>query len=344
MPRIQKDPTTTKHISKKGKSKRDLAFRSLDWEAICERVQTTTPTEPGIYPNLDFETYTRIDALNASFINTCIIHSPRKARFSALPEDAPYFRLGHLVHDKHEAKRGLDENAIANKYVVVPEAQLVRQVGNDPKTNQRYKSPKATRHYKALKEHFLEKHPGKIAVSDEWMKIADSALRDLNRNMTKEMQGGIPELTLVWKYKYNLYKARLDWLFPSGIIDLKTTKFPLQYFDLAKFGYHRQAGHYFRGYRYAYNQSNRQTQFLFPRPDSIKKFWFAVLDVTMTPSTCIFAPISDQALQTAYAELDIAYALIHRCKEQRRWPGVPSPTQFNLPPHYKEFTHDPYVS
>jgi hypothetical protein len=82
----------------------------------------------------------------------------------------------------------------------------------------------------------------------------------LNPHLVRAFQGGIPEVSVFWVDEYSIpCKARLDWLKPRTIVDLKKCANARERpFDvavmlaIAEYRYDISARHYLDGYRYLY--------------------------------------------------------------------------------------------
>jgi hypothetical protein len=82
----------------------------------------------------------------------------------------------------------------------------------------------------------------------------------LNPHLARAFQGGIPEVSAFWVDEYGIpCKARLDWLKPRTIVDLKkcanARKRPFDVaviLAIAQYRYDLSARHYLDGYRYLY--------------------------------------------------------------------------------------------
>jgi hypothetical protein len=81
----------------------------------------------------------------------------------------------------------------------------------------------------------------------------------LNPHLARAFQGGIPEVSVFWVDEYGIpCKARLDWLKPRTIVDLKKCAARERPFDVAvllaisQYRYDLSARHYLDGYRYLY--------------------------------------------------------------------------------------------
>ena len=306
------------------------------WSKVRNRrpKKDLTKIECGVYTDMDFEEYVSIDAINFSSLRTAktsLLHY----RYRPTSEPTPYFRLGTLVHaGKLEPKK------LKDLYIVVPEADLVRQVGNDPKTKKPYAAPKRTKKYAELVEAFLKGHPGKAAVTQDMLESLIGSLKSLARNARAKriFTKGVPEVTIVWEeihYGITLrMKCRIDWLRgtirkPDGICDLKTTGF-LGTFSPDTYDYHMQGAFYRRGYRTAWPK-----RLCLPPELTVVE--------SNTPHACVSAPFGESALSQGEEEIEFLLGRIALAIKARKWPGPVNPDYWVLSKWYdKDRYHKHY--
>lgn len=214
--------------------------------------------KPGIYLGMDFEEYTKIDALNCSRLKK-VRHSLRAFLENARAEESPALRFGSLCHCG-----ALEPEEFEKRYVVLPDFHLDKQ--NTTGSGEQSQS-KATKYYKQKVSQFMEEHKGKQEVSSEWMTQMMSMIKNITDHprASKFFSSGAPEVSMVWIDKKTglRCKGRIDWLHgkfgekisdklisqkAERICDFKTTQ-DVTDFSLGENGYHIQAYMYQSGWK-----------------------------------------------------------------------------------------------
>lgn len=204
----------------------------------------TLPSQPGIYKNIDYDDYSRIDALRFSNAKA-FSRTPLHARFAMEnpSDDTKSTFLGTAVH-----KLVLEPSDFTNCYAV---------------------GPKVDKRTKAGKQEWMQfelDHPNQLSINTEEMESVHGMAGALMahpfiREVIEAASGPrtIRELTVIWPEKVIggeavLCKCRIDLGVEIGattfILDLKTTK-DAAMDDFARsinnFKYHGQAASYMRG-------------------------------------------------------------------------------------------------
>jgi len=199
--------------------------------------RTPLAAAPGIYLDMPFDEYLRLDALSASTIDR--FHtSARTGVHYLMGEPTPpsrEFRLGTALH-----MRLLEPDRFKNDCV---EVEGLKD-GAIASTRAKHDA----------------EHPGKTVLSEGWTdlieRMAEGVLAHRLARRLLEHPSATSELTMVWDDPSLgvRCKCRFDLMVSNGLsaaaADLKTTKVEdLADFnrDAAKYGYHRKAAWYWRG-------------------------------------------------------------------------------------------------
>ncbi len=278
--------------------------------------------EPGVYENLDFDLYTRMNAVNASSLKNAL-HSMFHYRYApSLDPNLSQLVFGSLLHELK-----LEPDEVDKHYIVIPEKEFLKLMPNDPRTDAPYKSPKATKVWKELCAAFLAQHPGKRLVSQDWINQANEMIRSINANprAKKLFKQGQAELTIVWQDpETNLMcKARIDWLpFKTSqpITDIKscqkTSKFNN---NIGDFSYQIQAAFYIEGVKQVLKED--------------RNFAFVAVE-KQSPFDCVTACLDPHSLAVGEQQRKFLMNQIVKCVEKRRWPRPKNPANFSLPNYY----------
>ena len=276
---------------------------------------TDTPN-PGIYLDVDFETYVGWDAVNASTLKG-FTKPPAHVRHdmeSGGKEQTKAMRLGSLLH------RSIFEPEKFAIDVVVP-----------PKIDKRYNEGKA----KWVQ--FQAEHPNKEYVDPPLYTQIIGITEGLKRNeSTKALlfSGGSSEVSIVWTERKTglLCKARIDHLgpfneWPLVVSDLKTT------FDASRrnverqihnYGYHISAAHYLDGL---------ETLQPVPAGDPFRRFMWAFVE-SKAPYCAAAYEITDEALAQGLADRDRFLLKWKECTESGDWHGYPPGVEYAGLPAY----------
>lgn len=256
---------------------------------------------PGIYPGVDFETYSRWDAVNHSRLRH-FDKTPQHARWEMLhpEESSKYQALGHAIHAAL-----LEPESFAAGYVVAPDVDRRTTVG------------------KAAWAEFLRSSAGAAHITEEEM----AAVKGIRENVAKHatiseaLYGkGISELSIVWIDPETglKCKARIDRLAAIGsypfIVDVKTTHKPasLHAWQTAvqQYRLHQQAAHYLAG-----------LQVLRPLEDGYARKFAWVVCETEPPYAVRIFEAEDAALEIGRDEVAAHLRAYADCVERGSWPS-----------------------
>lgn len=320
------------------------------WERSRKRVVPDNPTRPapGIYANMPFEDYCRIDAINNSSLKG-LRTSPMHYRYSPPIDETPALRLGTFVHHGK-----LEPELLDSHYIVVPEERFAAEVLEE---RPEIKAPKSTKDFRAKVANFLKLHPGKQPMSDADFEKLAAILKQLrvHRRCKRLFADGVAEITIIWEEQIELpdlgtvdfyCKGRIDWyteshsrrtrrngpkLRTASSVDLKTTQ-DIFWFDLGTFEYHRQAAFYLRGWELAHAQMQDRKEAK-RWASHLSSHHIAVVE-TKRPYAVRCAPVSRRALDVGAREAQWCLETIAACTLNRRWPGPDDPEAWSLSPNY----------
>lgn len=273
------------------------------------------PKTPGIYPDLAFSTYLRINAISNTALGL-MEQSPLHYHEAVALETKKFLVVGELVH----AGR-LEPESFAERYVVQPEFHL------DPRNVKSDGTPsdsKATTFCKEKVKEFTAANFGKKVVPKEWYDEARAIVAALHADRRANSilnAAGPVELTIIFEDPETglLCKARIDKAAVAvGCLgDLKTTE-DLGKFakNLAYFGYHRQAAHY-------------QTAWSVACGD-VLDFWIIAVE-KKRPRCVAAAPLHEESLECGHARRRAAMRRIAECLDSDQWPGPPVPDSWRVP-------------
>jgi exodeoxyribonuclease VIII len=256
--------------------------------------------EPGVYPGMSFEEYTRIDAINFSVLSL-FKDTAAHARFGLLKEDVPTpaQALGHAVHAAI-----LEPERFARDFAVAPKVDRRTTPGK-----------KAWRNFEAA-------NLGKELVTYDQMTTCRGLLRSVSQHASARevLYGpGASELVFVWldeEYKV-LCKSRLDRAGMLGgwpcFVDVKTMSDTASLRNMEKsianYDYAEQAAMYLEGGRV-----------LRPLQEGDRRFLWLACE-TFEPFLVRLFEIESKALEFGcqrFREHIRQYAL---CRERDEWPG-----------------------
>lgn len=285
--------------------------------------------KPGIYVGLDFEKYCEIDAVNFSSLKRISV-SPMHYRYTSPGIESPALAFGNLAHTGK-----LEPDLLQKHYIVLPDKQLIRNTQKWAKVpgNRKgkddgkiYGNPKSSAHYKQQVKEFMQLHPGKQEVSEQWWKDLEGILNRLRTDKNSKMcfSSGRPEVSIVWNdLETNLLlKGRIDWVNDDLKIhsDLKTTANVASFcpYDLK---YHWQAAMYRDGWK------------MLTKEDYTP--WCVMAEKVLPYSVCA-SPYSVEGLKLGREEYRRCLHIIKKCRQKRRWPGPSSPKKgWEVPKWYK---------
>lgn len=267
--------------------------------------------DPGIYADIDFDTYRSWDAVNNSSLGA-ILRSPAhyKAAMESQRESTEQQLFGELSHTAM-----LEPLSVPKRYMVMPDLTK----GIDAKR------PTATNEYKERVEAFEKQCDGRRAVpQDVYDKIVSmSGALATHERAGKYMHADDAEreVCIVWIDKATglKCKARCDIFVPSQerITDYKTAQDAGDFSrSIQKWGYYRQAAFYIDG---VYAILGRSFQFCF------------VAQEKEPPFAVRAAPMSELSIQIGRDEYRRALMKIATCRMNENWPGYSDPDCWELP-------------
>lgn len=286
---------------------------------------TVESPAPGIYPDMTFDEYCKVDAVNNGRMKR-MDDSPlhflmgRSGETNAL-------RIGRLVHAGK-----LEADQVPLRYAVMPEFHLDEEnvVVRKGKTEQ--STSKATNYYKSKVVAFREANRDKEIVTAkqykeviDWVRLIESspkAVEFLNAPGPTEVAvfwidkaTGLPCKALIDKYM--LDGAGSSLIQPVGITDLKTDVDGLGFgWSIWKYGYHRQSAHYIDGVEAV---TGRCVEFNI------------VTLAKAYPSFVTAAPVDEDTVEAGRIQNREAMHKIAACVETGEWPAPMSPDKWRIP-------------
>jgi exodeoxyribonuclease VIII len=247
--------------------------------------------------NLSFEDYQKIDAVNFSTLKNMAI-SPMHYRYWAgiKKEDTPSTLLGRGVHTSV-----LEPDRFPLEYTVYRESKTK---GKGAKTNW---------------QAFQAANQDKTILSlDDYQQCL--AIRDAVRKHPKAgplLDKGQAEVSLVWDDPETgiLCKGRLDWLRPTVVVDLKTSRHIVNrrfWRDAVDYQYHTQLAFYVDGLMACRSQSYLE----------FKDFVYMICAQATPPWDVVVYAIPDYILDIGRERYHEWLRDIKRCRELGEWPGV----------------------
>ena len=233
--------------------------------------------EPGLYRDIDFDTYAEWDALNSQILTGLAATNPKKVRHHQLhgKKPTPAKDLGWLVH-----KAVLEPEWFEGEVVVHPKLDKRTKVG------------------KATWAKFEATHAGKeIVDADTHEKVKAMAASAMEHPTARELLSGPGqnELSIVWNdRKHGIKcKARIDRVCKLNewpvVVDVKSTKNAKKWNferDLMRYGYHIQAAHYLEGL---------ETLFPVPQGNPYRRFALVLIE-SEAPYCCACYEIEEASL------------------------------------------------
>jgi len=263
---------------------------------------TETP-EPGVYPDVDYDTYASWDAINFHILNY-FRHSAAHARYAMT---APEESKAHLAF------------GLATHIAVLEPKRFDEEVLVVPKVDKRTKAGKAE--WAA----FEQRSQGRMLVkADEYDALSAIKRNCLNHPTVTEIlhSEGANEISLLWKDPELgvLCKGRLDRIAALGgtqaiVVDLKTIGRPAASRTCERvsydFGYHVQAAMYLHGLSVL-------------RPvaeggDAYEFFW--IFAESAPPNLVRLFRADENVIADGYAKYRDYLFAYSECKKHGKWPG-----------------------
>lgn len=271
--------------------------------------------EPGLYRDIDFETYAEWDAANSSTLN----------KFARTPAHAR-----HYIRHGMESTPQMDLGKLVHLAVLEPE-RFAAEVVVPPKGDGRRKEVKAAR------AEFYAANEGKTFADQETFEQVKAMAESVFAHETagKFFTGeGDNEVSILWEDGTHSMrcKARIDQVKSVDgwpiVADLKTSRnASLREFErsIYTFGYHVQAVHYLAG-----------MDALFPIPDSepFRRFVFFVVE-SEPPYCCAKYELDERALDKGEQKRSEYLRKWAECIETGIWPGY-ADDYASLPPWVKD--------
>jgi PDDEXK-like uncharacterized protein DUF3799 len=243
----------------------------------------------GVYFCLDAETYHRVPALSASGIKNLLISAPDfwyrcpwlNPNFEEEESDSAALIAGRAYHKRIVEGRGEFNRTYAETFQPPKGAVSTIDQMTEELAKVAIKLPsKAKRpdYLAAIRENcpdvpiaddaekaYGEIHDGKQFLSADLIAKIEIAAAMIEKHPTisKCFSGGFPEVTVIWTEDGVRFKARLDYMKPRAIVDLKTFANFLNkpvdaaiYSAMAGGKYHIQAAFYMRAFAAAQRQPN----------------------------------------------------------------------------------------
>jgi hypothetical protein len=300
------------------KQNQEFADKVSDKPLPKTRPKKPEDIEPGCYDDIPFEEYRRIPAINFSTLKL-VARSLAHYRWTARGDESPALAFGSLTHVGK-----LEPELLMSHYVVIPEAQFIRNTQRWAKTpgnrtgkssGQPYATPKSAKHYKDQVEEFMLGHPGKQEVSVDWWNNLQGMLEAMDRNKEakRHFGAGRPEVTIVWiDRETGLFcKGRIDWVNDNEQThaDLKTFQ------DVDRFN----------PYDLRYNMQAAMYQEGFKAVTGWKYTPICVAVEKQTPFSVMAAPYSRDGLELGREDFRTALRKVAEATKKRRWPGPQPP-------------------
>lgn len=262
---------------------------------------------PGIYYNIPFNEYVKIEAMNNTVLKIFSEKTPMHAKYymDNGREETAALAFGKALH-----YRLLEPELFASSYVKSP------------------KFDRRTKQGKADAEAFEVANQGKESlVEDEWNEIQTIASQIENNLNSRLIKEGKPEVVIIWKDSETglLCKARLDYLHlrPLVIVDVKSTQdaSPEAFArSILNYGYHQQAAFYADGTQ---ELTGDETPFVFFAIEKTPPYGVAAYEVR--PETIAAGRMAYRKALNLYAE----------CLKSGRWEGYPQTVKMiGLPDWY----------
>ena len=277
---------------------------------------TIPAPQPGIYPDVPFDTYLSWDAISNSSL-----HAARKSMMhykKQLPVDeTPAMKLGTLCH----AGR-FEPLMIAQRYVVMPAFELTIR----KKDGSEYDKPRSTAAYREMVDDFVKSNSEKTVVTQgeyDAMCLMVKSLSEHERANSYLAIGPktMVECAIVWVDEDSglTCKGRVDAYQAHQCLcgDLKTSK-DVDNFEnqIANRSYHRQGAFYCDGLESLTGD----------------KHSFAIVAVeNFQPYGVRASTLSEDAIEIGRDEYKELLLKIAGCRKSGVWPGYRDPDEWRLP-------------
>lgn len=257
--------------------------------------------EPGIYPGLSFDEYSRIRGVNHSKLRHFEL-TPAHARWNMLhpEESSAYQELGHALHTAL-----LEPERFETQYVVAPDVD------------------RRTKEGKAIWADFLVKAEGKSFILDSEMECLRAIKANVAAHQTanEALHGaGLSELSSVWIDPGTglLCKGRLDRLCYIGsrpfIVDVKTGHGAAStggwQRSIERYRLHEQAAHYRNG-----------LHVLAPLPDEMQRGFAWLVCETEPPYAVRMFEADELSLDIGADHVAKHLAQYKECEASGSWPA-----------------------
>jgi len=259
--------------------------------------------EPGIYTDMPYAEYKKIEAINNSTLWTLKTHSPLHAKtFMDNPPQTDAFRIGGAFH-----MLLLEPRKFNRFYAIMPECD------------------RRTKEGKQIYEVFTSSCNGKEILSNsEYEQIDIMADAIKKQILYKLIQKGESEVVLIWKEKKTkiLCKARIDYLHRDRaiLIDLKSTIDASEsHFARAmyNYGYYQQAAFYCDGWK---TLTKDEPAFVFMPTEKQPPYAVAAYET------------HEQAISAGRHSYQQALDIWAECTKTGKWPGYEDKIKvLNLP-------------
>lgn len=280
----------------------------------AEEAKEEIIVKPGLYRDVDFDTYTTWPAVNASTLNL----------FSRTPAHVHY----DMLHGGKETTPALELGWLVHLAVLEPE-RFEADVVVPPKVDKRTKAGKATW------ARFEAANPDKMLVDEQTREKVKAMAKSVFEHETAGeffSGSGHNEVSILWEDKKHGFpcKGRIDRVSTIGeypiIGDLKSARdASRREFErsIAKYGYHISAAHYLAG-----------LEELYPIPDGapFRRFVFPVVE-SEPPYLCAVYELDDIALEEGELQRQKYLRTWKQCVDSGEWSGYGGGVDYaSLPP------------
>ena len=270
------------------------------------------PNKPGLYPNIPFDDYLKIDAADKT-------------------------TLWGFRYSAAHVKEAIDHPKAPNEDQDIGSALHTACLEPDLFDLQFCTAPRLDRRYKDQKqqwEQFVEANKSKVVLTSENMEIvrgmSDAIFAHPYANALLHAEGKT-EFTVVWRDEdtAQLCKARLDklikqWDGYTTIADIKSTR------DASPFGFARECAKY--GY---YMQDAAYLEGLDSFSPGIHRRFFFIA-VEKTPPFCVAVyELGEQSIEIGRSEWRRYLRQYKQCVESGDWPGYSETLEHIELPHWK---------
>jgi hypothetical protein len=261
------------------------------------------PTEPGLYPDLDYDSYAAINAVNYSFLADMDRESPLHAQYRRAMggrEDTSALMMGRALH-----LAILEPTKFDSEIMAIPEIDRRTKAG------------------KTAWQNFQRAAAGKITLEPgEMTRIREMAHAILNHKSARELfkNKGVNEMTMVWRDRVTsvLCKGRVDrWTTfekTPCLMDLKTTRDASEYKfqrSMVDYRFNLQAALYVMGAETLQPIQNGRAQRVF--------MWLAV--ESDGPFDVGVFQADTKILEHGVMKLRDLLKTYKQCRETGVWPG-----------------------